>query len=251
MAEEQEDTVLYLSSKYSQASTISTQLSRPLVLTDAFNYELGLLRLFYPGQFYNVTHGDMSYYSFTKKTRTMASVPTQFYATPQQFIEAFTTAFGQDSEFYPLSYDEHSRKFQILLRSDGVMAPFLQISPNLARFMRLPEQIDQKLGYVESITPWDPTAGQEQMFLHCNLVNFVNVNTTCQPLLTALGHGAGRKTTTGQIVYEPSNVLYIPISQKVISEISIDFKTADGKGFPFIGGETMAVLHLRPSQPFI
>lgn len=251
MAEAQEDLILYLSSKPNQPSTITTQLSSPLVLTDTFNYEVGLLRVFYPGQFYNVTQGDVSYYSFTKKARTVSTVPTQYYASPQEFIQAFTTAFGKDAEFYPLTYDEQLRKFQILLRSDGVKPPFLQMSPNLARLMGLPEQMDQKLGYLESLTPWDPTAGQEKMFLHCNLANFVNINATHQPLLTVLGHGAGKKTTTGQIVYEPTSILYTPISEKVITEISIDFKTADGDSFPFIGGETLAVLHLRPSQPFI
>ena len=249
MSELQEDIILYLSSEKGKPSDISNHLSSPLVLTDSLSFELGLIKLVYPGIFYNVIDGDISYYSFVKKTRTVTTIPSQFYSSPQKFIDAFNKAIGEDLEYYPLTFDQATQKFQILLRTDGTQQAFLQISKNIAKLLSFPEQLDQRLGYFESILPWDQSAEQENMFLHCNLCDYVNVGNSYEQLLTVIGHGIGRTTSSGQIEYEPFNVIYQPISNKIISEISISLKTEHGSSFPFIGGKTLAVVHLRPRQP--
>lgn len=249
MSELQEDLILYLSSDKGKPSDILNHLSCPLVLTDSLSFEVGLIKLIYPGKFYNVTDGDISYYSFVKKTRTAATIPKQFYSSPDQFIEAFNITIGEDLEYYPLTFDQAKQKFQLLLRTDGTQKAFFQVSENIANLLGFPEQLDQKLGYFESIVPWDQSAEKENMYLHCNIADHVNVGSSYEQLLTIIGHGIGRPTSTGKIEYEPHNVIYLPISSKIISEISISLRTEHGAPFPFIGGKASAVVHLRPRQP--
>ena len=111
--------------------------------------------------------------------------------------------------------------------------------------IRLTEKLDYEVGLVKLIYP--ATLSDEEresiIYVHCNLVESVNIGNKKASVLAAL------KIEPSTTEYKPSNILYIPTSQKIISEIEIHFKNSKGK--ELLDDDWLIVLHLRPAMPHL
>ena len=120
-----------------------------------------------------------------------------------------------------------------------------QKQTTLPTTLRLTEKLDYEVGLVKLIYPAKLSEEEKEsiIYVHCSLVESVNVGNKKDSVLTAL------KIEPGSAEYKPPNILYIPTAQKIISEIRIDFKNNQGK--ELLSDDWLIVLHLRPAIPHL
>ena len=248
-----EDTVLYLSSanevvEDSSNNNFQVNLSCPINLPENQRFEVALTKLIYPKTFFNVTSGSVHYYSPTLKKVRYNSVPSAYYDSPESFVNAFNKMLGVDKSYFVLSFSPEAQVYMLNAIDDkSGKPPFMEISNNLKMLTGLPTVIDRGGFHVGMPGSWDLSAGNSIMCVNCNLVSPIHLNSQVRPMLTSISFGAGQETKS-QIQYEPEHLLYLPInSDRDIRSVSISIVNLEGKGFPFVGGDVLCVLHLRPS----
>ena len=245
MATLEEDAVLYVSSTGLNASTdFQIILSSPLVLSDAANFEVALLKLHYPSAYNNILQGTISYYSFLRKKTLYTRIPDGYYPEPENFIEAFNKALGDDVKSYKLTYIPNSKVFLIQLENEKCSITF---SESLRKLCGFPRKVIGQ-GFHKADSNWEKTGGNSIISVLCSLANLVHVNNTKKPLLVTTSFGAGQKAEA-QIQYEPNNPIYVPINEKYIQSITFKIQNEHGQAFPFASGDVMITIHIRPASP--
>ena len=111
--------------------------------------------------------------------------------------------------------------------------------------LRLTEKLDYEVGLVKLIYPAKLSDEEKEsiIYVHCNLVESVNIGNKKDSVLDAL------RIEFSTTEYKPPNILYMPTSQKIVSEIEIHFRNSKGK--ELLDDDWLIVLHLRPAIPHL
>lgn len=249
-----EELYLYLPSAVKSVvieNTIShytTLLKAPVQLSPEYSYEAALLKVIYPSNVYNVYSGHLSYYSYTLKTENHTRIAEGVYYTPDDVMKALAYVLGHDQANYLLSIDKRSRKFQLELKPPpkSAVTPFMKLSKNLQVITGLPDEITKE-GITSSAQGWDMSGGVQNIYCYCDLLQNVNIGDTHAPVLCVLAYKPGLRSS--QVEYSAQNPIYTPINKTLIEEITIEFRTKVGDYVPFITGEAMVLIHIRPKLP--
>lgn len=248
MGEISSDIYLYLpssdfSSPDNKISEFTVQLSTPLRLSSAIRFEVAMTKIIYPPNVNNVTDGELSFYSYVQKTIILTRIPNGFYPNAPSFVRAFNKILGGDSVFYQLSFDFISKKFKLTCKKS---APFLEFSPNIQSLTGLPHIVSRR-GITFSKGAWDVTGGSGQLFVYCDLCDpNTNVGSTTAPVISVFGMGVGQQTEL-QYEYEPKTLIYTKVNKEIITSVTINIRNKMGKLIDFQSGQTLIVLHLKPS----
>ena len=119
----------------------------------------------------------------------------------------------------------------------------MKLSDNLAVITGLPRFITG-YGLTVSEQPFDMSGGIQNLYLYCDLMHNSNIGDVMGPLLSIFSYH--KSTTAAQLEYEPKNLVYMPITSEIISEVTIETRTKVGVYAPFSSGELLVVLHVRP-----
>ena len=241
MAVLNEDATFYLQGS---GSSFTTTFSSPIVLSQNTSYEIGLIKIIYPGICANVYDGQFSFYSFREQKVITREIPVGFYDIPDEFTKVWQSVLGEDAQFYELVANKNTHKMGIVMKSNGQWLPYLLISKNLSTLLGLPGQLGE-LGFTESVTTWNESSKNDIIYVYCDIANYVNFGATLAPLLCATAF----KRSEYSVEYEPKNILYVPISKDVIDSIRIRVQNHDGMHFPFLRENLAVILHIRPSLP--
>jgi hypothetical protein len=222
-----------------------TTLSAPIRLSKGTNYEAAVVKVSYPRSAFNVYDGHFLYYSFVEKALKATRIPHGMYRTPSSLINTFNEKLGDDAASYKISFDDKSQKFVLYIDYE-IEDPTLKISENLAIITKFPMSITQR-GYTIGVEPWDMTAGLSIVYCYCDIIQKVHIGDTLAPIFMLSNYSFNRKSGGHQILYEPKNPIYVPVSSEIINTVTVEFRTQLGAYFPFTTGETMILVHIRPS----
>ena len=248
MCDIKEDFYLCLSAPVNSTtlSEFSTKLANRVNLTPGYAFECALAKIIYPNIIANCHDGEISYYSFTLRKIEHTRIPLGFYSLPEDLISAWKSALQTDSKYYELSVaNAKSKRFSLLLKSDetGVL-PRIELSQNLTLLTGLPRTISNE-GYSVSDKSWDVFGGSGILYIYTNFTENVLINTTSAPLLNVVKFELD--TNKPYLEYEPQHRIYVPLENRTLGEVKIAIKTRDGKPFPFLSGELVIVIHIRPN----
>ena len=245
-----DDLYLYLPSSVKNKeidNTIShftTKLSTPIHLSEGWGYEVALVKLIYPSTAMNIYDGQLEFYSFAIKRIDYGRIPAGFYKLPENFINAFNVAIGdEDRKYYKLTSDI-TRKIFILECSTPAgdkTKPQIHLSQNLQAITGLNEKMERGGTYTSDAT-WDVTGGLHNMYLYSDAIKNTNIGNTVAPVLSVVSY---RPDSEFQVEYQPKNLIYLPLSTDFIQTVLIEVTTKTGQYFPFSSGELLVVLHIR------
>ena len=227
-------------------------LNTPIILPEGVKYEVALIKLHYPAKILNINDGAISYYSPSRNKIRYNRIPSGFYDSPEKFILAYKNMMGSDEEFYSLSYNEDSMLYLLNVKSGADnKQPWMQLSKNLVSFLALPPKINRQGFHAGEPGKADVTGGNSLMHIETNLSGLVHIGNKMRPVISTVTFGCGQKANNA-IEYEPRNLIYCTVDSVLdIRSVSITILNDSFDEFPFVEGNVMAILHLRPSMPKI
>ena len=228
-------------------SHYTTTLRTPIQLPEGYTYEAALIKLIYPCHVDNVIDGSIEYWSFAFNSIMGTSITNGEYSMPTGLQREFNTIMAHDSKYYVLTVDASNHRYVLQCKGEKGKAPYIKLSKNLQSLTKLPEII-QKTGPTFGSTYFEEYGGMENMYVYVDFLHNTVVGDTVAPILNAVAF-KGDADSFHPIEYEPINPIYMPLSKTYLDTITVEIRTKTGEYFPFISGESLAVLHIRARSP--
>ena len=251
MGDIKEDFYLVLSGSVGpNKSEFSTKLTSRINLIPGYGFECALTKIIYPNTLANCYDGQLSYYSFALQKFEHTRIPMGYYTFPDEFIAAWHSALQQDSQYYELSVaNPNSKRFSLLLKSDATgKVPVIELSQNLATLSGLPKKI-AKDGYEISEQSWDVLGGSSILYVYSSITENVLINSTSAPLLCVAKFDFDKDKPCTE--YEPHHRTYVPLERRYFDELTIALRNTKNQPFPFLSGDVVVVVHIRPNSNLI
>lgn len=248
MCDIKEDFHLVLSGSVGESQgEFTTKLMTKVNLTPGYSFECALTKIIYPNTLANCYDGHISYYSYTLQKHEYVRIPSNYYALPKDFIEAWKSILQKDFQYYELATtDTNPNRFSLLLRSDGSgKEPTIELSKNLSVLTGLPQKISKE-GHMVSEKNWDNLGGCGILFIYSNITENILMKTTSAPLLHVVKFDHDENKS--YLEYEPSHRIYVPLQRRFLNEVTIALKNNINHPFPFLSGEVVIVMHIRPNS---
>ena len=249
-----DDLFIYLPSSVKssiQENTVShytTTLNSPLRLPSDVPYECAVAKVIFPSEIKNVYDGHFEYFSYVLKRVIPSRLPDGYYVTTDDIVNKFKEILGElDKEAYKFSTDNIANRFLVeMTKPEGrKRTPFMKFSENLTALTGSPRFI-QGEGFTVGTHPFNMSGGIQNLYLYCDLVHNAIIGNTLAPLILVFSY---KKDDGSQQEYEPKNLVYTPLNKNIINDITIETRTKTGLFVPFLGGEMLILLHLRPRIP--
>ena len=223
----------------------TTVFNTPVELSsNVENFEVGVSKLIVSSHALNVVDGEFSYHSVALGSNVASRIPKGQYDIPNGFLTAFTTSITPDSANYIMSYDLPARKFRLQTKSDACMITFSENLQKLTGF----GPIITGAGVTYGTQSWDISGGFGDLYVFCNNVELSYLASAKLPIMAVFPYRAS-SNVPDQLLYEPSNIIYVPLLRKTFQSIEIVIKNDSGQLFTFPeGSQSVIVLHVRPGR---
>lgn len=226
----------------------TTSLSKPLNLEGHF--EVGISQFTYPTRIYNISYGDIEYYSFVLGYLNIVTIPQGYYPTIQEIMEEINMAFESTGEgdLFEYKVDEIKQKILIQLKkpSGAKEEPQLNLSPNLTRVTGLPDTMKGAKWWAG--TNYDIRDNHTSFYIYTDIVEYSHIGSVTAPLLGVIPIDYSVPFDTS-VNYQPKSISYKRIRGNSIPTILIELRNKVGDLIPFIGtGEVLLVLHIRRAE---
>jgi len=243
-----EELYIYLSSTVlstvfqNTISSFQTNFKTPIRLEEGFEYEVGLVKISFPSQVKNMWDGRFEYWSFARAQKIVKSIETGKYSSAVEIGKEFREIIGKmDYDHYELKVDEERQCF--VLTCHGVKTR-IEFSKNIQSLTGLPAVVKTEGKTVGK--SFDLTAGIRHLFCYTDIIKNINIGDTVAPILSVV-QLKGR--AEGQEEYEPRNPIYVPMSNLYLDSVKVELRTHFGLNFPFISGDALLLIHIRPRLP--
>ena len=241
-----DDQILFL--KLEKEENYSVNLESSLILTQKYDYEIGIIKAIIPPPQTRVYQSWIRYYSPTKNQIVQHDVHYAENESPDVFI-AYLNSIIQEKNHYRFGYNSVRHVFTLELITDGQIEPFLQISEDLRKYTSLPETTYERQGAWISTNFPQISGSNDIIHVFCNAIKasvFQDSNdrimqTICLP--TSADKPAYH-------TYEAKNILYFQTEQKIIKQMGFSFKNGNMQDYPF-SDHVYIILHLRPSLNYL
>ena len=246
MGEIKEDLYIFLrNSDVSTVSEFETKFSARINLTQNCDFECALARIVLPTNIANCYDGQFSFYSYTTKRMEHSRIAKAFYGSPSDFIRQWNEIIQENSEFYRLSLSETNHfAMELKQKENSSVSPKLQLSQNIMELTGLPKEVN-KNGFHISEKSWDISGGQGLIYIYTNLTEWVHLNGSQVPLLNVVSLNLENRPSNYD--FEPKTRIYIPVQKRYIDNITVSLRNTHGIAYPFLNGEILIVLHIRPA----
>ena len=229
------DTVAFSKNSAQKFSTVFNTIID--LASNVEKYEIGISKLLVNGNALNVTDGEFHFYSTALGSSIATRIPNGMYQVPQGLITAFAQAVHPDSADYVLSFDVPIQKFALQTKSDKCAISF---SENLQNLLSFPPIVNGA-----RVTFGSESYVGRNIYVMCNNVELSYWGNEKYPLMGVFPYTSGGNV----LMFEPQNILYVPLLWKTFQSIDIELKDDKGNLFTFPeGSRTVLVLHIRPAH---
>jgi len=225
------------------------------------NWEVGLMEILLPSRAHNVDETGFHYslhYEDGSIDRFVMRSGT--YATQSRVVRELRNIGKRDN--VPMVNWEYSTNRQRITFTFANGSTSSSVINNAAIELTMSEDLGALIGFDPSKTytaaestihagerPPKLTAGFENVYVYCDVLEHVLVGDTKTPLLRVL-HRKGSDYGSEHVVFNP--VQYVPLQKKCFDTIGMHLMNDGGRPIPFIGGKSIAVLEFRQTtHPYL
>ncbi|MCP4652806.1 MAG: hypothetical protein GY858_05425 [Candidatus Omnitrophica bacterium] len=224
-----------------------TSLQAPVHLDS--EHECGLNTFIYPANLNNIYDGRLSFWSYTFGIDMISDLASGFYKTIDDLIQEINKALGPDKEFYKFSHDKFTHKVMVeLISGDNKTIPYLEMNENVSVLTGFPLR-SEKIGFVVGDRAYDLSGGISAIYIYSDIIAHSYIGNSSSPILAIVPYNFEKYGTVQS--YSPKKIMYFPVKDISIQEITIELRTKTGQFLPFPGGgsETILILNMRKKPP--
>ena len=193
-------------------------------------YEVALVEIIYPQSLNNIHNKDESLYIqvfMNQKVILHYTVESAYYKNESSFAKALTDDLnakldglsGIKAINVNFTFDEKSRRIKLTVQCDPGIILFL--SENLKTKLGFCKEGPYTKGWVLANESFDIRAGQQLMYVYCDVANFVPVGNTKSPLLRVC-NVTGSYGEIVRVTFD--RPFYVPVSKQEFDTVLIDIR---------------------------